>query len=64
MSSINNLIFIKDDKIFDLKNDGNKDLNNKTLPEKIEGKIDKVFINMKKRGSYTNFKIDYPWLTF
>ena len=64
MSSINNLIFIKDDKIFNLKNDGNKGLNNKTLPEKIEGKIDKVFINMKKRGSYTNFKIDYPWLTF
>jgi hypothetical protein len=64
MSSINNLIFIKDDKIFDLKNDENKVLNNKTLPEKIEDKIDKVFINMKKRGSYTNFKIDYPWLTF
>jgi hypothetical protein len=64
MSSINNIIFIKDEKIFDLKNDENKVLNNKTLPEKIEGKIDKVFINMKKRGSYTNFKIDYPWLTF
>ena len=64
MSSINNIIFIKDDKIFNLKNDGNKVLNNKTLPEKIEDKIDKVFINMKKRGSYTNFKIDYPWLTF
>ena len=64
MFSINNIIFIKDDKIFNLKNDGNKVLNNKTLPEKIEGKIDKVFINMKKRGSYTNFKIDYPWLTF
>ena len=64
MSSINNIIFIKDDKIFNLKNDGNKVLNNKTLPEKIEDKIDKVFINMKKRGSYTNLKIDYPWLTF
>tara|TARA_B110000208_G_C11527912_1_gene343131 strand:- start:162 stop:356 length:195 start_codon:yes stop_codon:yes gene_type:complete len=64
MSSIYNIIFIKDDKIFNLKNDGNKVLNNKTLPEKIEDKIDKVFINMKKRGSYTNFKIDYPWLTF
>ena len=64
MSSIYNIIFIKDDKIFNLKNDGNKVLNNKTLPEKIEDKIDKIFINMKKRGSYTNFKIDYPWLTF
>ena len=64
MSTINNIIFIKNDKILDLNNDGNKVLNNKTLTEKIEDKIDKVFINMKKRGSYTNFKIDYPWLTF
>jgi len=64
MSTINNLIFIKDDKIFDFNNEKKIDLNNKTIPEKIEEKIDKVFINMKKRGSYTNFKIDYPWLTF
>ena len=64
MSTINNLIFIKDDKIFDFNNEKKIDLNNKTLPEKIEEKINRVFINMKKRGSYTNFKIDYPWLTF
>ena len=64
MSTINKINYLKDDKIYDLKNEKKIDLNNKTIPEKIEEKIDKVFINMKKRGSYTNFKIDYPWLTF
>ena len=64
MSTIKKLNYLKNDKIPDLKNEKKIDLNNKTIPEKIEEKIDKVFINMKKRGSYTNFKIDYPWLTF
>ena len=64
MSTIKKLNYLKDDKIYDLKNEKKIDLNNKTIPEKIEEKIDRVFINMKKRGSYTNFKIDYPWLTF
>jgi len=64
MSTINKINYLKDDKIYDLKNEKKIDLNNKTLPEKIEEKINRVFINMKKRGSYTNFKIDYPWLTF
>ena len=64
MSTIKKINYLKDDKIPDLKNEKKIDLNNKTIPEKIEEKIDKVFINMKKRGSYTNFKIDYPWLTF
>ena len=64
MSTIKKFNYLKDDKIVDLKNEKKIDLNNKTIPEKIEEKIDKVFINMKKRGSYTNFKIDYPWLTF
>ena len=49
MSAIKKINYLKNDKIYDLKN---------------KKKIDKVFINMKKRGSYTNFKIDYPWLTF
>ena len=31
--------------------------------DKFEGIIDTVFNNMKKRGSYTDFRIDYPWLT-
>ena len=64
MSTIKKLNYLKNDKIYDLKNEEKIDLNNKTIPEKIEEKIDRVFINMKKRGSYTNFKIDYPWLTF
>ena len=64
MSTIKKINYFKNDKIYDLKNEEKKDLNNKTIPEKIEEKIDRVFINMKKRGSYTNFKIDYPWLTF
>ena len=63
MSTIKKLNYLKNDKIYDLKKEEKKDLNNKTIPEKIEEKIDRVFINMKKRGSYTNFKIDYPWLT-
>ena len=64
MSAIKKLNYLKNEKIYDLKKEEKKDLNNKTIPEKIEEKIDRVFINMKKRGSYTNFKIDYPWLTF
>ena len=64
MSTIKKLNYLKNEKIYDLKKEEKKDLNNKTIPEKIEEKIDRVFINMKKRGSYTNFKIDYPWLTF
>ena len=49
------------------KDDINSKVNNK-IPEKnmintIEKKIDKVFSNMKKRKSNTNFQIDYPWLT-
>jgi len=64
MSTIKKLNYLKNDTISDLKNDKKIDLNNKTIPEKIEEKIDRVFINMKKRGSYTNFKIDYQWLTF
>ena len=64
MSTIKKCNYLKNDKIYDLKNEKKIDLNNKTIPEKIEEKIDRVFINMKKRGSYTNFKIDYPWLTF
>ena len=64
MSTIKKINYFKNDKIYDLKNEEKKDLNNKTIPEKIEEKINNVFINMKKRGSYTNFKIDYPWLTF
>ena len=64
MSTIKKINYFKNDKIYDLKKEEKKDLNNKTIPEKIEEKIDRVFINMKKRGSYTNFKIDYPWLTF
>jgi len=45
----------------------NTNVNNK-IPEKniintIEKKVDKVFSNMKKRKSNTNFQIDYPWLT-
>ena len=64
MSTIKKLNYLKNDTISDLKNEKKIDLNNKTIPEKIEEKIDRVFINMKKRGSYTNFKIDYPWLTF
>ena len=63
MSTIKKLNYLKNDKISDLKNEEKIDLN-KTISEKIEEKIDRVFINMKKRGSYTNFKIDYPWLTF
>ena len=63
MSTIKKLNYLKNDKIYDLKKEEKKDLNNKTIPEKIEEKINNVFINMKKRGSYTNFKIDYPWLT-
>ena len=35
----------------------------KSIVEKIEMVIDTVFNNMKKRGSYTDFKVDYPWLT-
>ena len=63
MSAIKKLNYLKNDKISDLKKEEKIDLNNKTIPEKIEEKINNVFINMKKRGSYTNFKIDYPWLT-
>ena len=49
------------------KDDINSKVNNK-IPEKnmieiVEKKIDKVFLNMKKRNSNTNFQIDYPWLT-
>ena len=49
------------------KDNKNTNVNNK-IPEKkiintIEKKIDKVFSNMKKRNSNTNFQIDYPWLT-
>ena len=35
----------------------------KNIVEKIEGVMDTVFNNMKKRGSYTDFRVDYPWLT-
>ena len=35
----------------------------KNIVEKIEVVIDTVFNNMKKRGSYTDFRVDYPWLT-
>ena len=35
----------------------------KCLIERIEDNVNKVFSNMKKRGSYTNLRIDYPWLT-
>ena len=51
------------------KGDINTNTNvNKKIPEKnmieiVEKKIDKVFSNMKKRNSNTNFQIDYPWLT-
>ena len=43
-------------------------LENNKIPEKnmieiVEKKVDKVFSNMKKRNSNTNFQIDYPWLT-
>ena len=33
------------------------------IEDKIEAKINKIFSNIKKRGSYTNLRIDYPWLT-
>ena len=33
------------------------------IEDKIEDKINKIFSNIKKRGSYTNLRIDYPWLT-
>ena len=35
----------------------------KSIIDKIEMVIDTVFNNMKKRGSYTDFRVDYPWLT-
>ena len=35
----------------------------KNIVEKIEGVMDTVFNYMKKRGSYTDFRVDYPWLT-
>jgi len=35
----------------------------KCLIDRIEDNVNKVFSNMKKRGSYTNLRIDYPWLT-
>ena len=38
----------------------NKD---KCFIERIEDTVNTVFTNMKKRGSYTDLKIDYPWLT-
>jgi hypothetical protein len=43
--------------------DKNKDILNKGIINKLDGVIDTVFNNMKKRGSYTDFRIDYPWLT-
>ena len=41
----------------------NKDIVNKSIINKLDGVVDTVFNNMKKRGSYTNFRTDYPWLT-
>ena len=43
--------------------DKNKDILNKGIINKLDDVIDTVFNNMKKRGSYTDFRIDYPWLT-
>ena len=45
-----------------------KDTNSNKNPNieivnKIEDKINNIFTNIKKRGSYTNLRIDYPWLT-
>ena len=33
------------------------------IEDKIEAKLNKLFSNIKTRGSYTNLRIDYPWLT-
>ena len=54
-------VYTDDDK-FPIK-DKNKDILNKGIINKLDGVIDTVFNNMKKRGSYTDFRIDYPWLT-
>ena len=43
--------------------DKNKVILNKSIINKLDDVIDTVFNNMKKRGSYTDFRIDYPWLT-
>ena len=47
----------------DDKNNVNNKIPEKKIINTIEKKIDKVFSNMKKRNSNTNFQIDYPWLT-
>ena len=70
-SSIYIDLSIKDKKLH-LKNKDNKDNkivkpenvnNDKGIITKLEEKVDEVFIKMERRGSYTNFRIDYPWLT-
>tara|TARA_B000000460_G_C21440708_1_gene359324 strand:+ start:441 stop:650 length:210 start_codon:yes stop_codon:yes gene_type:complete len=40
-----------------------KKITEKSIIEKVNDKVDEVFIKMERRGSYTNFRIDYPWLT-
>ena len=60
-------IFIKlNEKETETNTNKNKNTNIEivyNIEDKIEDKINKIFSNIKKRGSYTNLRIDYPWLT-
>ena len=62
------VIELKDKKvspvISDIKCDKKEKLNiDKSIIERFEDTVNMVFTNMKKRGSHTDLRIDYPWLT-
>ena len=73
MSLFGNMVCIdlKDRKkvspvINDIKCDKKEKLDtniDKSIIERFEDTVNMVFSNMKKRGSHTDLRIDYPWLT-
>ena len=55
---------LKDKKVVTKPDINTNDIKcNKNIIDKLENMIDMVFSNMKKRGSHTDLRIDYPWLT-
>jgi len=63
MSIIGQVILLKTKEVLPVINTTTAIKCDKSIVEKIEMVIDTVFNNMKKRGSYTDFRVDYPWLT-